>query len=68
MNGLHTNELVIRPALCVAIALTLTGYVDAGDGPLAFPVATTPKPLTPRMERELRGCFDFFWNEWIFEN
>ena len=30
-----------------------------------FPVISDPKPLTPLMERELRGCFDFFWNEWI---
>ncbi|MHC4506077.1 MAG: hypothetical protein ACYTFI_22510, partial [Planctomycetota bacterium] len=29
-----------------------------------FPVVSDPKPLTPLMERELRGCFDFFWNEW----
>jgi len=31
----------------------------------AFPVVSDPKPLRPLMERELRGCFDFFWNEWI---
>lgn len=31
----------------------------------AFPVASHPRPLTPLMKRELRGCFDFFWNEWI---
>jgi len=30
----------------------------------AFPVVSDPKPLTPLMKRELRGCFDFFWNEW----
>jgi len=30
---------------------------------LEFPVADTPHRLTPLMERELRGCFDFFWNE-----
>ena len=30
-----------------------------------FPVVSDPKPLTPLMERELRGCFDFFWKEWI---
>ena len=30
-----------------------------------FPVVSDPKPLTSLMERELRGCFDFFWNEWI---
>ena len=46
------------------IGSTVTGYANAGDGPSAFPVASTPKPLTPLMERELRGCFDFFWKEW----
>ena len=30
-----------------------------------FPVVSDPRPLTPLMQRELRGCFDFFWNEWI---
>jgi len=29
-----------------------------------FPVASTPQKLSPLMERELRGCFDFFWEEW----
>ncbi len=31
----------------------------------AFSVLSDPKPLTPLMQRELRGCFDFFWKEWI---
>ncbi len=31
----------------------------------AFPVQSDPKPLTPLMERELRSCFEFFWNEWV---
>ena len=30
---------------------------------LAYPVANTPHKLLPVMERELRGCFEFFWNE-----
>ena len=30
---------------------------------LACPVADTPHKLLPVMERELRGCFEFFWNE-----
>ena len=30
-----------------------------------FPVAIDPHPLTGGMEEELRGCFDFFWNEWV---
>jgi hypothetical protein len=54
---------MIRPTLCLAIAFTVTSYAYAGDGPSAFPVASTPKPLTPLMERELRGCFDVFWKE-----
>ncbi len=29
-----------------------------------FPVILTANTLSPLMERELRGCFDFFWNEW----
>jgi hypothetical protein len=28
-------------------------------------VVSDPKPLTPLIHRELRGCFDFFWKEWI---
>ena len=30
-----------------------------------FPIAADPQPLTVDMEEELRGCFDFFWNEWV---
>jgi len=29
-----------------------------------FPVEESPQKLTLLMERELRGCFDFFWEEW----
>ncbi|MHC5115492.1 MAG: hypothetical protein ACYSQY_00290, partial [Planctomycetota bacterium] len=32
---------------------------------VSLPVEDTPRELTPLMERELRGCFDFFWNEWV---
>ena len=32
---------------------------------VAFPVAKDPRKLTKLMERELRGCFDFFWKEWV---
>ena len=39
--------------------------VAMARGKTTFPVLSDPKPLTPLMERELRGCFDFFWNEWI---
>ncbi|MEG3604438.1 MAG: hypothetical protein VX380_05810, partial [Verrucomicrobiota bacterium] len=30
----------------------------------SFEVQSTPRTLSPLMERELRGCFDFFWKEW----
>jgi hypothetical protein len=29
-----------------------------------FPVEESSRPLSTLMERELRGCFDFFWEEW----
>ena len=29
-----------------------------------YPVEVIPQKLLPLMERELRGCFDFFWEEW----
>ena len=29
-----------------------------------FEVQPTPRTLSPLMVRELRGCFDFFWEEW----
>ena len=30
----------------------------------SFPVLENLRVLTPLMEKELRGCFDFFWEEW----
>ena len=52
----------------IGLIVCLSGLWCAAEQPsreLAFPVADTPRPLTPLMERELRGCFDFFWKEWI---
>jgi len=60
---MHSYDLMIRPALCLLIALAVTCHADEGQS--AFPVAATPKPLMPLMQRELRGCFDFFWREWV---
>lgn len=34
------------------------------EQPTLYPVQPTPNELTPLMERELKGCFDFFWEEW----
>jgi len=55
---------VNRRLIAGVVALLVAG-IPAAAVPPAFPVADTPKPLTPLMERELRGCFDFFWNEWM---
>ncbi len=47
-------------------AISRGGDVTPAKGePLRYPVASDPHELTPLMERELRGCFDFFWNEWV---
>ncbi len=47
---------------------TAVSEADAAESEQAqqeFPVAEDPRPLTSGMEKELRGCFDFFWNEWV---
>ena len=57
-----------RAAQAQTIAVDSSRAKAASRGPgrdTLFPVVSDPKPLTPLMERELRGCFDFFWNEWI---
>jgi len=46
---------------CVGSAARHPGR--AASRSLAYPVAATPRELRPIMERELRGCFKFFWNE-----
>ena len=56
--------------LCMALLapFSMVGQNTAGAStakPLLFPVRSNPKPLTPLMERELRGCFEFFWKEWV---
>lgn len=43
--------------------LVLLGIHQAVAQP--FPVQSTPRDLTSLMERELKGCFDFFWYESI---
>ena len=52
------------PAALFTLMATALAVVASPDD-LTFPVAEDPKQLTPLMERELRGCFDFFWNEWV---
>ena len=44
--------------------LLLQGALVLGEQPTLYPVQQTPKKLTPLMERELKGCFGFFWEEW----
>ena len=51
------------PVKALGLFLVFTTSMVCGQGP-AFPVASTPQELSPLMERELRGCFDFFWEEW----
>jgi hypothetical protein len=38
----------------------------AGRG-LAYPVADDPHKLGPILQRELKGCFQFFWNEAVMD-
>ena len=38
-------------------------FISLGQNSI-FPVKENPQELTPLMERELKGCFDFFWEEW----
>jgi hypothetical protein len=64
----------MRTLLLPASAILLSACISEGTvrpawqkdpKTLAFPVADTPRELTPPMEGELRGCFDFFWHEWV---
>ena len=48
--------------ILVLLFLVFTSIVSGRN--LIFPVFSSPKELTPLMVRELRGCFNFFWNEW----
>lgn len=55
---------------CVALFIPVCMMAQGAAGAPAvsrslFPVVRDAKPLTPLMARELRGCFDFFWNEWV---
>jgi len=66
---------MMRTELCISL-LSVVLLVDSAAGEtttnkwekaprtLAFPVADTPRKLTPLMKRELRGCVDYFWNEY----
>ena len=49
--------------LFTAIIL-LHGSLTLAEQFTLYPVQNTPQRLSPLMERELRGCFDFFWEEW----
>jgi len=65
--------------VCLVLLLVLTGCSATGNKKnnakdilsskdaskdLAFPVEDTPRELPPLMERELRGCVEYFWNEY----
>jgi len=51
--------------LLVAAGCAVTPLFKDDTPASAYPVERTPRELTPLMERELRGCFDFFWQEWV---
>ena len=53
---------LLIPALLIA---TSFGVNPTFGKNTSFPVTNTPQKLSPLMERELRGCFDFFWKEWV---
>jgi hypothetical protein len=50
--------------LFLLIFFILQGSLVFAKQTTLYPVQQTPKKLTPLMERELKGCFDFFWEEW----
>ena len=50
--------------LFLLIFFLLQGSLVFAKQTTLYPVQQTPKKLTPLMERELKGCFDFFWEEW----
>ncbi len=52
-----TNDFSLRIGSVVA--------ADSEQSEDLFPVAADAHPLTVGMEEELRGCFEFFWNEWV---
>lgn len=44
--------------------LLFQGSIVFAEQPAFYPVQQGLKELTPLMETELKGCFDFFWEEW----
>jgi len=55
---------IVLLAGCVSTCNVTYDWQNASKG-IAYPVADAPEKLTPLMERELRGCFEFLWKEWI---
>ena len=45
--------------------IVMADTAEPGQLEQKFPVAADSQSLTVDMEEELRGCFDFFWNEWV---
>jgi hypothetical protein len=50
--------------LFLLIFFLLQGSLVFAKQTTLYPVQQTPMELTPLMEQELKGCFDFFWEEW----
>ncbi len=68
----HVSLVVVGVALFVGSGthgifseIAKADTADAEQMEHEFPVVVDPHPLTVGMEDELRGCFDFFWNEWV---
>ena len=62
------RSVLVAAVLPVSLLAGCVGSVSRHDWraapqSLVYPVTDTPHKLLPVMERELRGCFEFFWNE-----
>jgi len=58
------NFFVTLVLLLVLAGCSETKVIENANKETLFPVEDTPRELTPLMERELRGCFEYFWNEY----
>jgi hypothetical protein len=62
--NLKGNSVLIG-LLLLAAGCAVTPFFREDKAVLAYPVEKTPNELPTLMERELKGCFDFFWKEWV---
>ena len=64
LRSLDESQAFKPPFHSFAFAWNAFRPISALAKKTLFPVASTPQKLSPLMERELRGCFEFFWEEW----